>query len=529
MSQQNNVLWLSVKDDTPARGYWDQVLLERLFYKFNHTEKNEDLEGAIVVIPGAYQGEYIDRINEELNKLKWCVVFITSDEENKFPIDSLKHDNMRIFANYPNDKYKNVDRWIPIGPARSSTHMIQEKTLNWAFSGQITHPGREAYAKVLREREDGELIETKGFAQGLDPSNYHLLLGKAKVVPAPSGPLSPDSFRLYEAIEAGAVPIPHNPEFWSKLFKNPPFPIIEDYEQLNGYIDDAVSQYPALNNKVQSWWIQEQQNIRSDLMHAISELAGIEEEEDITVIIPTSPIKSHPDTKIIDETIDTIRHHLRDEKIIITFDGVREENEDRRDDYEEFKRRMLWRCTQELNMIPMFFENHTHQVGMARKALEIVTTPLILYAEQDTPLTPDMKIDWDNVFKVIKRGQGDVIRFHFESHIPKEHEHMMIGKYAHQCTHGVMTYMRTCQWSQRPHVASTAYYRRILNDYFSEEARSFIEDKMHSVVHEAYLRDGIMGWQQHQILIYLPDGNIKRSYHTDGREGEDKFDKSQIF
>jgi hypothetical protein len=93
-------------------------------------------------------------------------------------------------------------------------------------------------------------------------------------------------------------------------------------------------------------------------------------------------------------------------------------------------------------------------------------------------------------------------------------------------------FIRTSQWSQRPHIASVAYYRRILDSHFSADAKCFIEDKMHGVLDQAYILDGIAGWNQHRIHIYDPgngNGNMKRSYHTDGRAGERKYDERQIF
>jgi hypothetical protein len=87
--------------------------------------------------------------------------------------------------------------------------------------------------------------------------------------------------------------------------------------------------------------------------------------------------------------------------------------------------------------------------------------------------------------------------------------------------------LRTSQWSQRPHLATAAFYRRILRDHFSWSARSFIEDKMHGVVDVAVREDGDLGWDQWRLGIYAPqdDGlnNFKRSYHTDGRAGEDNY------
>ena len=42
----------------------------------------------------------------------------------------------------------------------------------------------------------------------------------------------------------------------------------------------------------------------------------------ITIIVPVSPIASHPDTAILAETIESIRYHHPTAEIFLTFDGV---------------------------------------------------------------------------------------------------------------------------------------------------------------------------------------------------------------
>lgn len=233
-----------------------------------------------------------------------------------------------------------------------------------------------------------------------------------------------------------------------------------------------------------------------------------------------SPIASHPDTAILGETLDSIRHHLPDVEIILTFDGVRSEQHHRRADYEEFIRMALWLADHDYGHIwPFIFERHLHQSGMMRAVLDKIETPLLAYIEQDTPLVTDASIDFDAIADFIRSGRSNLVRLHHESVLPPEHEPMVHG---HEDG-----YLRTSQWSQRPHVASRAFYRRIMASHFSPEARSFIEDPMHGVVDEAYRRDGMDGWNQYRLHIYDPGGSLKRSYHTDGRAGEPKY--GQVF
>ena len=236
---------------------------------------------------------------------------------------------------------------------------------------------------------------------------------------------------------------------------------------------------------------------------------------DITIVVVTSVLPSHPDTRIIDETIKNLRIHLPHNEIIMQIDGLREEQKDRKADYDEYKSRILWKCLHEWkNVLPVIFEEHEHQSGMMRKTIDDIKTPLLLYIEGDCPLTPDMPIDWQKCLNYIEKGEANTIRFHFESVIPEPHKELMLGGSADG-------FLKTIQWSQRPHLSTVAYYRDIVLPTLEEHL--FIEDTFHSVVQQDYYKDGMFGWYKHRLVIYHPEGNIKRSYTTDGREGTRKF------
>ena len=243
----------------------------------------------------------------------------------------------------------------------------------------------------------------------------------------------------------------------------------------------------------------------------------------VTVLTPVSPIPSHPETAILDQTIESVRFHLPDAEIMLMFDGIRRQMGHRTADYHEFTRRMLWRADKVYgNMCPYIFEKHKHQVGMLRETLGEVRTPLVLFVEQDTPLVTDELIDWDACIDMITSGKADVIRFHHEGVIPREHAGMCHGLDGQ--------FLRTSQFSARPHLASLDYYRRILADHFTARACCFLEDKMHGIVDEAYKNEGMPGLDKHKIWIYHPDtGNIKRSWHSDGRAGDAKYERQQRF
>ena len=508
-----NIHYLSLRKGTPAKGYWDQYLISELLEGLNEVEKLDGLDECIVIIPGAYQFHLINEINKELSKVKQVKVIVTSDEENKFPLQEIKHPNMKLYATYPQKDDESDVTYLPIGypPHIEDKGEIPTKDLDLFFAGQINHKDRQDMYDKLKDMEViGEIYPSSGFAQGLDKKEYIEKTGKAKVIPCPKGNINPDSFRLYEALECGAVPIAQYPEFWYKIFNDYPFPAIDNPDQWVGYIKDAINQYPKLNNKVQAWWIRQKEIIRK-------ELRG---EDEMTILVPISPIPSHPSTEILEQTLDSIRYHTKDQ-IILLFDGVRPEQEGMRASYEEHIRRLLWKNRKWKNLKPIIFDEHLHQIGMLRKVIDEIKTPLIMFVEQDTPIVTDEPIEWEKTKQFILSGQSNLVRFYHETFIHPDHRYLMLE------TKDIFT--ETAQWSSRPHIASTAFYTRILKHYFSPRAKCYTEDVLHGKAFEDFNRFNRQGWEQWKLHLYNPGGNIKRSLHSDGRAGSPKLDRTQIW
>lgn len=535
------VVWLSYKEEIPARGYWDQGMVEDLLnnriwrtgYEFTHLTGLDGLEGAVVVFPARAQVESVDRLNEELSKLKWAVLLLTGDEEALFPVEQITHPNIRIWVMSPrpgrHDKFRKLGTGYP--PHLRLPECAPEKTLDYFFAGQITHDRRRQMAEKLRVMSGGEHVETEGFIQGLEPTEYYKKLASAKVAPCPSGPETPDTFRLFEALETGCIPIADTrtpkgdflDDYWTFFFgEEPPFPVLTNYEQLPGYTQDAVERWKPLSNTILAWWVGKKRQMALDLQQDVFETSGINPNTGkITVLIPTSPIAAHPNTELIERTITDVRSKL-DCEIIVMIDGIREEQAHYSEQYQEYIGRLLWLCKTWGNVLPILSRGHQHQAGMTRDALKYVKTPTILFVEHDAPITPDYDFPWDNFVEAITEGGAEVVRFHHEARILPEHEHLMFDKEPIQVCGVPMK--RTMQWSQRPHLASTAFYRHILNTFFHPESRTMIEDVMHGIVDTACKEDGIMGWHNFRVWIYTPEGNIKRSYHLDGRGDDPKYE-----
>jgi hypothetical protein len=72
----------------------------------------------------------------------------------------------------------------------------------------------------------------------------------------PGGFVHPETFRLYETLEAGALPVLQSHSFWSLLFAHelPPFPLISGPDDICALIEMSDSDTEALRRATLAWY-----------------------------------------------------------------------------------------------------------------------------------------------------------------------------------------------------------------------------------------------------------------------------------
>ena len=514
---KSKIIFKSFNPDKPAKGYWDQTLFVDLINSIKGRFMRK-----VIVIPSEYQAKYIDEINEFLGKYKKVLLYLSSDEENKFNPGLIDHPDCFIVSSYFDPNVQGVDMWIPCGytpHTRSNLkNMSNEKDLTVSFMGQVNNDSRRDLERAVNEMEKPilgyDFKFTDGFAQGYEEAEYMEVLSRSQIALCPPGAVNFDSFRIYEALEAMACPV-CVVETGSKCYYTSLSGAVSvrSWDEILSLLPDATYEDLRKRSLIAAIkWLTVKARMRADF----KAILGVKDR--MVVIVPTSPIPSHPSTEVIEETLDSIRMHT-DADIIIQCDGVREEQESMRGDYERYLHRLTWLALHKYdNVVLEYHSLHTHQVGMMRASFEALREDVILYVEHDTPLVVDKDIPLGDLANLISSGEVDVIRFHYESSIPESHKYLMMGDVVEIGADYPL--QRTKQWSQRPHLASSEYYRKLL-EVFSPDAKSMIEDRIHG-----YVIDEVNAGKEgdHRIYIYHPEENIKFSTHTDGRKDDPKYE-----
>lgn len=268
---------------------WDQCLLDDLFdnklyptgLEFRRVLGYPQADGCILLVPGRYWAAHTDQINNVIKRYAWLLLVRTSDEEDLFDISKIKHPNVRFWVQTPRtDRDYGDARLIPLGYTPHFRGLPAEqpvKNRGVFLAGQKTHERRwAAFGELHRTKIDKRLVWSHGFTEGIPQHEYVDCMLGCKVAPAPAGPASPDTFRLYEALEANCVPVADDVTpaydsagYWRKLFPDCPFPILTDEKNWPGYCQDGINAWPANANRIAAWWMRQKREmtywLRGDL------------------------------------------------------------------------------------------------------------------------------------------------------------------------------------------------------------------------------------------------------------------------
>lgn len=298
------VFWVSRHPEILARGYFDEALLEAIFARelwtppnaltFERYEVRGDfpkVSGAVVVLPARHHVKDVEWFCDQLDGLEWSVVILAGDEMWEFDWRKVTQTERRkVWIMQPRPEHAHLDGFLPggwypntrewIGPAEIDP--LWYRPLSWFFGGQVTHARRRECVEVLRALPDGWLKESEGYLQGIPRDKYTAILPTIKVMPCPSGPMTVDTARPLEGMEAGCVPVvdmvtPRGEayDYWSLCFGDDcPLTRIWDWSDFPEILAEELEEWPHNSNRIFAWWQGWKRKIVYDLDAQIREVMG---------------------------------------------------------------------------------------------------------------------------------------------------------------------------------------------------------------------------------------------------------------
>ena len=201
------------------------------------------------------------------------ILISTSDEAHKTPSQTYDKSYAHIFKQYhpmknPDDPssliiHDNVTA-IPLCDLMGIEDQkipILERKYDWSWMGQF-EPWRRAEFKqaidLLSEYEglNSKVLWYEGWNNGESIESYSDVVNQTKIMPVPRGSQSLESFRFFEAIKCGAIPVCiQQPSI--DFYNVAPYFCLSSWEHFGGFVENIVkreSEIEYLSEQVKNWY-----------------------------------------------------------------------------------------------------------------------------------------------------------------------------------------------------------------------------------------------------------------------------------
>ncbi len=196
---------------------WIYTIIEQTKYEIiDHVNKIDEKDQLIIIDS---QLSIKKELYEKLSKKCSSIYLIHLGDEGGTEDTNLVYNYCKhVWRTFGLPKYFNNDKitCIPIGyksgPNFQNKEIMKRKFL-WSFMGTIHGASRYDLIHQNQNLKPNFINKTSSFASGesLNSEKYYEIMYDSIFIMVPHGYVHPESYRLYEALEAGCVPIIENP------------------------------------------------------------------------------------------------------------------------------------------------------------------------------------------------------------------------------------------------------------------------------------------------------------------------------
>tara|TARA_A100000164_G_C21842117_1_gene740609 strand:- start:424 stop:1281 length:858 start_codon:yes stop_codon:yes gene_type:complete len=197
-------------------------------------------------------------------------------EYNEVFYSNFKH----VFRTFHLNKFSNNKKILSIpigyksGLKRINNQIIDKKYL-WSFMGTIHGASRFDLIHQNKNIKPNFINITKKFGgeNTMSSKDYYNVLNNCCFSLVPHGYLHPETYRLYESLECGSIPIIENPyNFFNNFLPNNPFYSITIWSEVKEIIEKLVSDENKINDvsaSINKWWVDYKKKLKNHISKII--------------------------------------------------------------------------------------------------------------------------------------------------------------------------------------------------------------------------------------------------------------------
>ena len=248
---------------------WIFEILKKIQFKLIESVENVENKDVIIVIDSSIETkiEFYNKLKLLCSKIFLIHLGDESGMHNLAPV----YDNCNyVWRTFCSNKYfKNAHiSCIPIGYKSGTIFNSDENKYKWAFVGTPHKSSRHDMLFQFSSIQPFYCHITQKFDQKIiSVDEMSEVLSSTQFLPCPNGFFHPETYRLYEALQCGCIPIVEDAyNYYDRLFPNNPFIKIGKWAEakplMNGWEENQIKkkQEDCIN-----WW----GNYKSDLQNFI--------------------------------------------------------------------------------------------------------------------------------------------------------------------------------------------------------------------------------------------------------------------
>ena len=238
---------------------WIYEILKKTKYDLIDSEKSLEKEDILIIVDSNPEKK-IEIYNELKLVCSKIFLFHLGDESGAYDLSKVYKNCDYVWRTFCSNKYfkNNQVRCIPIGYKSGLVNKQENKRkYKWAFTGTPHKSSRHDLLFQFSDIKPFFCHKTNKFDEKIISVNeMSEILSSTEFMPCPNGFFHPETYRLYEALQCGCIPIVENAyKYYDRLFPNNPFIKVGKWADAKAIIKNwNESQIKAKQEECNSWW-----------------------------------------------------------------------------------------------------------------------------------------------------------------------------------------------------------------------------------------------------------------------------------
>ena len=204
------------------------------------------------------------------------LLFHLGDEASALDMSQVYNKCHFVFRTFCSSRYFNTKKikCIPIGYKSGLLNkQISERKYKWAFTGTVHKSSRHDMLFQFSNVKPFFCHKTAKFDEKIiSVEKMSEVLSSTEFMPCPNGFVHPETYRLYEALQCGCIPIVENSyKYYDRLFPENPFVKVDKWLEAKPIIEGwDIKKIKQKQKDCELWWNNYKTNLQETVKNKIS-------------------------------------------------------------------------------------------------------------------------------------------------------------------------------------------------------------------------------------------------------------------